>query len=78
MTKTLFKSRYNPKYKIKSQTQIIKDVTSSNLPSNLQNFKQKLLSGNCFMKYQVVLYLIHKCWRLSIDRWFKNQKMMIQ
>ena len=52
MTKTLIKSRYNPKYKIKSKTQILKGVTSSNLPSNLQNFKQKLLSGNGFITYK--------------------------
>ena len=52
MTKTLIKSRYNPKYKIKSQTQILKDATSTNLPSNLQNFEQKLLSGNGFVVYR--------------------------
>ena len=27
------KSRYNPKYKIKLQNQISKDITSTNLPS---------------------------------------------
>ena len=52
MIKTLIKSRYNPNYKIKSQTQILKDNTSNNLPSNLQNFKQKLLSGNGFIIYK--------------------------
>ena len=51
MTKTLIKSRYNPKYKIKPQPKSSKDNTSTNLPSNLQNFKEKLLSGNCFIKY---------------------------
>ena len=51
MTKTLNKSRYNPKYKLKSKTIIPKDNTSTNLPSNLQNFKGKLLSGNGFIKY---------------------------
>ena len=43
------KSRYNPKYKIKLQTQKLKDVTSTNLPQNLQSFKDKLLSGNGFV-----------------------------
>ena len=46
------KSRYNPKYKIKLQNQIPKDITSTNLPSNLQNFKDKLLSGNGFVVYR--------------------------
>ena len=52
MTKILIKPRYNPKYKIKSQPQISKDKTSTNLPSNLQSFKQKLLSGNGFVVYR--------------------------
>ena len=38
------KSRNNPKYKIKLQTQILKNVTSTNLPQNLQSFRDKLLS----------------------------------
>ena len=46
------KSRYNPKYKIKLQNQIPKDITSTNLPSNLQNSKDKLLSGNGFVVYR--------------------------
>ena len=46
------KSRYNPKYKIKLQNQIPKDITSTNLPSNLQSFKEKLLSGNGFVVYR--------------------------
>ena len=46
------KSRYNPKYKIKLQNQIPKDIKSSNLPSNLQSFKDKLLSGNGFVVYR--------------------------
>ena len=46
------KSRYNPKYKIKLQNQITKDITSTNLPSNLQSFKDKLLSGNGFVVYK--------------------------
>ena len=51
MTKTLNKSRYNPEYKLKSKTIIPKD-TSTNLPSNLQNFKEKLLSGSGFIEYK--------------------------
>ena len=46
------KSRYNPKYKIKLQNQIPKDITSTNLPSNIQSFKDKLLSGNGFVVYK--------------------------
>ena len=38
MTKTLIKSRYNPKYKIKSKTEKLKLDSISTLPSNLQNF----------------------------------------
>ena len=48
MTKTLIKSRYSPRYKIKLQTQKFKNNTSFDLPSNLQNFKNKHLSGNRF------------------------------
>ena len=46
------KSRYNPKYKIKLQNQISKDIKSKNLPQNLQSFKEKLLSGNGFVIYR--------------------------
>ena len=46
------RSKYNPKYKIKLQNQIPKAVTSTKLPSNLQSFKQKLLSGNGFVVYR--------------------------
>ena len=46
------KSRYNPKYKIKLQNQIPKDNTSTNLPQNLQSFKDNLLSGNGFVVYK--------------------------
>ena len=46
------KSRYNPKFKIKIQNQIPKDITSTSLPSNLQSFKNKLLSGNGFLVYK--------------------------
>ena len=51
MSKTLIKSRlhYNKhKPKIKQEQNNIK----SNLPPNLQAFKQKLLSGNGFMQYR--------------------------
>ena len=46
------KSRYNPKYKINLQNQIPKDITSTKLPQNLQNFKDKRLSGNGFVAYK--------------------------
>ena len=46
------KSRYNPKYKIKLQNQIPKDITFTKLPSILGNFKQKILSGNGFVVYK--------------------------
>ena len=52
MTKTLIKSRYNPKYKLKSQNQTSNQNTFTNLPANLQNFKQKLLSGSGFITYR--------------------------
>ena len=40
------------KYKIKLQNQMPKDTTSTKLHSNLQSFKQKLLSGNGFVVYK--------------------------
>ena len=43
------KSRYNPKYKNKLQNQISKVFKSTNLPQNLQSFKDKLLSVNGFV-----------------------------
>ena len=46
------KSRYNPKNKIKIQNQIPEDIKSTNLPSNIQSFKDKLLSGNGFVVYR--------------------------
>ena len=49
MTKTLIKSRFNPKNKIKPQTELSKNNTACILPQNLQNFKQKLFSGNGFI-----------------------------
>ena len=45
------KSRYNPKYKTKLQNQIPKDKKSTNLPHNLQSFKDKLLR-NGFVVYK--------------------------
>ena len=50
MPKTLIKSRLHSnkdKPKIKQEPDKIK----SNLPPHLQSFKQKLLSGNGFIKY---------------------------
>ena len=52
MTKILIKVWYNPKYIFKSRTQILKDNTPTNLPSNLLSFKQKLLSGNEIVVYR--------------------------
>ena len=46
------KSRYNSKYEIKLQNQMPKDIKSTNLPTNLQSFKDKLLSGNGFFVYK--------------------------
>ena len=52
MTKTLIKSRYKLIYKHKSQNQTSNQNTCSNLPPNLQCFKQKLLSGSGFITYK--------------------------
>ena len=52
MAKTLSKSGYNPKYKPKSKTIELEENTSTKLPSNLQNFKQKLLSGSGFIEHK--------------------------
>ena len=50
MPKTLIKSRlHSNKHKPKIKQGII--ITKSNLPPHLQTFKQKLLSGNGFIKY---------------------------
>ena len=50
MPKTLIKSRLHPnKHKSKIKQEI--NNTKSSLPPNLQTFKQKLLSGNGFIKY---------------------------
>ena len=76
MPKTLIKSRLNSdkhKPKIKQAVYNIK----SNLPPHLQTFKQKLLSGNCFVEYKttlvylllsLVLYLINELRRFSLIR----------
>ena len=50
MPRTLIKPRLHPnKQKSKNKQQI--HDTKSNLLSHLQSFKQKLLSGNGFLKY---------------------------
>ena len=50
MPRTLIKSKLHPnKHKPKIKQEI--NNTKSNLPPNLQSFKQKLLSGNGFIKY---------------------------
>ena len=50
MPKTLIKSRlHSNKNKTKIKQEL--DKFKSNLPPNLQSFKQKLLSGNGFIKY---------------------------
>ena len=50
MPKTLIKPRlHSNKHKPKIKQEI--NNTKSNLPPNLQTFKQKLLSGNGFIKY---------------------------
>ena len=50
MPRTLIKSRLHPN-KQKSKINQQKNNTKSNLPPNLQKFKQKLLSGNGFVEY---------------------------
>ena len=50
MPRTLIKSRLHcNKHKPKIKQEL--DKTKSNLPPHLQSFKQKLLSGNGFIKY---------------------------
>ena len=50
MPKTIIKSRlHSNKYKPKIKQEI--NNTKANLPPNIQSFKQKLLSGNGFIKY---------------------------
>ena len=51
MPKTLIKSRLHSnkhKQKIKPES----NITKSSLPPHLQSFKQKLLSGSCFIVYK--------------------------
>ena len=51
MPKTLIKSRLHPnKQKVKIKQEYNK--TQSSLPSNLETFKQKVLSGNGFLEYK--------------------------
>ena len=51
MPKTLIKSRlHSDKQKPKIKQEV--KITKSNLPPHLQKFKQKLLSGNCFVVYK--------------------------
>ena len=51
MPRTLIKSRLHcNKHKPRMNQEIIK--TKSNLPPQLQSFKQKLLSGNGFLYYK--------------------------
>ena len=51
MPRTLIKSRLHP---IKHKPKIKQEVnnTKSNLPPHIETFKQKLLSGNGFIKYE--------------------------
>ena len=50
MPRTLIKSRL-PSNKNKPKIKQEKNNTKSTLPPNLQTFKQKLLTGNGFVKY---------------------------
>ena len=51
MPRALLKSRlHSNKHKPKIKHEINK--TTTNLPPNLQSFKQKLLSGNGFVQYK--------------------------
>ena len=51
MPRTLIKSRlHSNKHKPKIKQEI--NISKSSLTPNLQTFKQKLLSGNGFIKYQ--------------------------
>ena len=52
MPETLIKSRHNPKHKTNSRIILPKVGSSTNLPLNLQNFKNKLVSGNGFIIYK--------------------------
>ena len=51
MPRTLIKSRlHSNKHKPKTKQEL--NNTKSNLPPNLQTFKQKLLSGNGLVEYK--------------------------
>ena len=68
MPKTLIKSRIHSN---KQKTKIKREInnTKSNLPPNLQIFKQKLLSGNGFVEYKWIysfLYLLNELTRFPI------------
>ena len=49
MIKTLIKSRYSPKYKIKWQTETPKVDSSLSLPTNLKSFEHEILSTSGFI-----------------------------
>ena len=51
MPKTLIKSRLHPNKQKPKITYDNTKNTKTNLPPHLQTFKQKLLSGNGFIKY---------------------------
>ena len=51
MPKTLIKSRLHPD-KQKPKIKLEYNKTQTNSPSNLQSFKQKLLSGSGFVEYK--------------------------
>ena len=51
MPKTLIKSRLNSNKHKKKFRQELNNTKSSSLPPIVQIFKQKLLSGNGFVKY---------------------------
>jgi len=51
MPKTLMKSRLHS-HKHKPKIKQEQNNTKSNLPPNIQTFKQKLLSGNGFVEYK--------------------------
>ena len=68
-------SLYYPKYEIKSQTIKPKIDSSNSLPPNIQNFRDKFLSGSGFIIYEensdvfyTVLCLVFECWNFSNNR----------
>ena len=64
MPKILIKSRLHSNKK-KSKKQEV-NYTKSNLPPNLQTFKQKLLSGNGFFEYKNTFTHIYEYLYLDI------------